>query len=152
MSSEPRLPISGTDCLSPQRLAPLQLPPMFSLSKGYPRCGLLRPGPDPGPSIEGVGAPDVAARWSQGEAGDPAPASGMAKGWLGSLNDPGGRTGGDEKGDGAGGEVVGELKKGGGSLGAMTPGKFGILPSGPFRLRVELCPGVVGFELDVEVF
>ncbi len=49
-----------------RRFAPLQLPPILSFSKGYPRCGLPFRIVGP-PSMEGVGAPDVAAKACQGE-------------------------------------------------------------------------------------
>lgn len=52
---------------SANRFPPLQLPFKLSCSKGPPRCGL----PRPGPSIEGVGAPDVAPSNCQGDCAVP---------------------------------------------------------------------------------
>jgi len=104
---------------------------MLSCSKGYPRCGLLLPGP----SIDGVGAPDEAASACQGEAGEPiAGAKVGAKDGVGRRKEPGARVGGEESGDRwCGGDVTGELKKGGGSRGVMAAWKFGIVPGGPAR-------------------
>lgn len=54
----------------------LQLPFRFNCSKGPPRCGLLLPGP----SRDGVGAPELIARLCHGDGMGPVDGPGLLKG------------------------------------------------------------------------
>jgi hypothetical protein len=99
-SNELLRPASGSE-----RFAPLQLPPILSFSNGDPSNGLFRPGP----SSDGVGAPDEAARASQGDGAPPAPPPNAAGGSVPSDGGEGGVAAGDLNGNVAtGGDFDGE--------------------------------------------
>jgi hypothetical protein len=103
-SNEALRPANGSE-----RFAPLQLPPILSFSNGDPSWGLLRPGP----SSDGVGAPDEAARASHGDGIPPTPPPKAAGGSVPSEGGLGGVALGDLNGNTApAGDFEGEGENG----------------------------------------